>query len=139
MIVVDGTGLVVGRVATFVAKQAILGETVRIINCEKMYITGSRTFLIEDTHRKRVQGTWAKGPFYFRRPDRFVRRIVRGMIPYRTARGSAAYKRVLCYVDAPEAFKNDKAITIEAAHVRNISNLKYVTVSELCRQMGAKF
>jgi len=139
MIVIDGKDLIVGRVATFVAKQALLGETVKIVNCELMYITGSREFLIEDTHRKRVQGTWSKGPFFFRRPDRFVRRVVRGMIPHKTPRGAAAYRRVMYYVGLPEAFKNEKMMIIDKANVKHIPNLKYVTVAELCRQMGSKF
>jgi large subunit ribosomal protein L13 len=139
MIVIDGKDLIVGRVATFAAKQALNGETVKIVNCEKMFITGSREFLIEDTHRKRVQGTWEKGPFYFRRPDRFIRRVVRGMIPYKTPRGSLAYKRVMCYIGLPDAYKNEKMIIIDKANIKHIPNLKYVTVSELCKQMGAKF
>lgn len=138
MIVVDGKDLIVGRVATFVAKQALLGEEVKIINCEHMYVTGDRTFLTEEVHRRRVQGTWSKGPFFFRQPDRFVRRIVRGMIPYKTPRGNAAYKRVLCYIGSPDEFKNQKHVTVAAAHVKKVPNLKYMTVGELAKHMGAK-
>ena len=139
MIVIDGKDLIVGRVATFVAKQALLGETVKIINCEHMYFTGGKEFLIAETHRRRVQGTWEKGPFYFRRPDRLVRRVVRGMIPYKTARGSAAYKRVLCYIGMPEAYKTEKHIVIDKAHIKKVPNLRYTSVGELSKMMGAKF
>jgi len=139
MIVIDGTNLIVGRVATYAAKQALMGETVKIVNCDKMYITGSRSYLVEDTHRKRVQGTWSKGPHYFRMPDRFVRRIIRGMIPYKTSRGLSAYRRVMCYVGFPEEYKNEKPITIERASINNIPNLRYSTVAEICKHMGAKF
>lgn len=138
MIVIDGKDLIVGRVATVAAKKALLGETIRIINCEQMLITGSKPFLSKESYRRRNQGTWSKGPFYFRMPDRYVRRIIRGMIPYKTARGAQAYARVLCYVGSPDEFKNQKSITIEAAHVKKVPNLKYLTVGELSKLMGAK-
>jgi large subunit ribosomal protein L13 len=138
MILIDGKDLIVGRVATFVAKQALLGETVRIVNSEKMIITGPKKFLKNDVMRRRDQGTWSKGPFYFRQADRFVRRIVRGMLPYKTNRGKTAYGRVLCYVGMPEEFKTQKQITIEKANIRKVPNLQYMTVEQLCKHMGAK-
>ena len=139
MIIVDGKDLIVGRVASFVAKQALNGETVKIVNCEHMYITGDKVFLLNEVHRRRDQGTWSKGPFYYRRPDMFIRRVVRGMIPYKTSRGSLAYKRVMCYIGFPKELEQHKAITIDKANVNNIKNLKYMTVAELCKHMGAKF
>ncbi|MGV8140932.1 MAG: 50S ribosomal protein L13 [Candidatus Woesearchaeota archaeon] len=139
MIIIDGKDLVVGRVATFAAKQALNGETIKIVNCEQMYITGAKKFLLNDVHRKRVQGTWEKGPFYLRRPDRFVRRIVRGMIPYRTSRGDLAYRRVMCYIGFPKELEQHKSITIDPANIKHIKNLKYLTVGDLCKHMGAKF
>src|SRR3989339_851129 len=102
MIIIDGTDLIVGRVATFAAKQALLGETIRIVNCEKMYMTGPKDFLKKEVMRRRNQGTWSKGPFYFRQADRFVRRIVRGMLPHKTVRGKTAYGKVICFIGMPE-------------------------------------
>jgi large subunit ribosomal protein L13 len=139
MIIVDGKDLIVGRVASFVAKQALNGETVKIINCEHMYITGGKVHLQTEVERRRNQGTWSKGPFYFRRPDMFVKRIVRGMIPYKTPRGSLAYKRVMCYIGSPKELEQHKSISIDKANVKHISNLRYTTVGELCKHMGAKF
>lgn len=138
MIVIDGKDLIVGRVASFAAKKALLGETIRILNTEHMLVTGNKTFLVNENHRRRMQGTWSKGPFYFRMPDRYVRRIIRGMIPYKTPRGKQAYSRVLCYIGAPEEFKNEKMITIESANVKKVPNLKYMTVGQMSKLMGAK-
>ncbi len=138
MILINGEDLIVGRVATVAAKQALLGNEVIIVNCEKMFVTGSKTYLTAESHRRRVQGTWSKGPFFYRMPDRYVRRIIRGMIPYKTARGNAAYKRIMCHIGVPEEYKNEKMITIAAAAVQKIPNLKYVRVAEIARQMGAK-
>ena len=139
MIIIDGKDLIVGRTATFVAKQALNGETVKIINCEQMYITGGKDFLKQEVHRRRVQGTWSKGPFYFRRPDRFVRRIVRGMLPHKTSRGITAYRKVMCYIGSPKELAQHKAITMDNAHIRKVPNLRYTSVGDLCKHMGADF
>ena len=116
-----------------------MNEEIKIVNCEKMYITGNKKFLGNDAHRKRVQGTWSKGPFFWRKPDRYVRRIIRGMLPYKTSRGMDAYKRVLCYIGVPEALKNEKMLVIENASIKKIPNLKYSTVADICKSMGSKF
>jgi large subunit ribosomal protein L13 len=137
MIVINGDGLIVGRVATFVAKKALNGETIRIINCDKMYVTGNKEYLLSDAHRKRIQGTWSKGPHFFRQPDRYVRRIIRGMLPHKTSRGMDAYRRVMCYIGAPDEFKN--SVSVEGASIKKVPSLKYLTVAEICKHMGAKF
>ena len=41
--VIDATGLVLGRMATDVAKRAKNGETVHIVNAEKAIIVGAST------------------------------------------------------------------------------------------------
>ncbi|MBI5073266.1 uL13 family ribosomal protein [Candidatus Woesearchaeota archaeon] len=83
MIIIDATNLIVGRFATFAAKQALLGEEIAIVNCEKAFITGSKEHILNEYKRKRSIGTWATGPFYHRQPDRLVRRMIRGMLPHK--------------------------------------------------------
>ena len=96
MAVIDATNLIVGRLATIVSKRALLGETIDIINCEKAVLTGDRDLLLRKYREKRDRGTPLKGPFLSFLPDRFVRRIIRGMLPYKQEKGSKAFKRVMC-------------------------------------------
>ena len=103
-----------------------------------MYLTGSKEYLFKEGKRRRDQGTWSKGPIYFRMPDRFVRRIIRGMLPHKTARGKDAFARVMCYVGVPEKYKNEKMITLDNASIKNIPNLRYLSVEELTKHLGAK-
>ncbi|MFA5797739.1 MAG: 50S ribosomal protein L13 [Candidatus Woesearchaeota archaeon] len=138
MIIINGENLIVGRVATVAAKKSLLGEDIKIVNCEKMFITGDKAYRVQESHRRRAQGTWSKGPFFYRMPDRYVKRIIRGMLPYKTPRGTVAYKRILCYMGMPEEFKNEKLITIENASIKNIPNLKYMSVGDIAKHMGAK-
>ena len=73
LVVVDATGLVVGRMATFVAKQAINGNDVHIVNAEKAIIVGASKKAIQDHYLfKRQVGTQRKGPFFPREPDQGV-------------------------------------------------------------------
>ena len=41
--IIDASNLIAGRIATVVAKKALLGETIDIVNSEKAIVTGSKT------------------------------------------------------------------------------------------------
>ena len=51
--IIDISNSVLGRVATVVAKKALLGETVHVVNCENAIITGSKARLMADFKQKR--------------------------------------------------------------------------------------
>lgn len=135
MIVIDATNLILGRFATFAAKQALLGEEVRVINAEKAVISGTKAKTIEDAKVRRNRGTPAKGPFIPRVADRYVRRTIRGMLPHRQAKGAEAYKRVLCYVGVPEEFKDVTPTKVQQAEANKLPNLKFTTVGEVIRNL----
>jgi large subunit ribosomal protein L13 len=138
--IIDATNLIVGRMAAKAAKLALLGERVDIVNCEKAIITGSRRNVIEKYKRKRDLGhSPFKGPYIIRSPDRIVKRIIRGMLPYKKERGERAFKRIKCHVGVPDEFENEKMIaTIKEANVSKLPNLKYITIEEVSKEMGAK-
>lgn len=133
MIVIDSTNLILGRIATFAAKKAILGEDVRVINAEKAVISGKQKMVLGEAKQTRERGVPAKGPFIPRMPDRYVRRVIRGMLPYKTPRGSEAFKRVLCYVGVPEEFKGVDTTTIPGASVDKLPSLNYVSIEKICK------
>jgi len=137
--IIDATNLILGRLATFVAKKALLGEKVYIVNCEKAVISGNKKNIFEKfKHKNDLGRNPYKGPFYPKMPDTIVRRTIRGMLPWKNARGRNAYKNVLCYVGLPEKFKNQKLETIDEFNVSKLQNLKYVTVEEVAKHLGAK-
>ncbi|MBW3004072.1 50S ribosomal protein L13 [Candidatus Woesearchaeota archaeon] len=136
--IIDATNLVLGRFATKAAKAALLGENVDIVNCENAVITGSKATVFARYKRKRELGIPLKGPYFPRQPDRFVRRIVRGMLPYKKPKGSEAFKRVMCYRGIPDKFKDQKFVTFKEADVSKLTTLKFITVKELCKLLGAK-
>lgn len=137
MIVIDGKDLILGRLATKVAKLAITGEEVKIVNCEDVVIVGKKAEIFAKYKQRAARGTHSTGPFLHRGPDRIVRRSIRGMIPYKTPAGIAAYRRVMCYVGNPENLSLDKAEKVDA-NINDTNNLNYATVGEVSKTLGAK-
>ncbi len=133
--IIDATGLVLGRMATDVAKRAKNGEDVHIVNAEKAIITGASKKSIEARYRfKREVGTMRKGPFFPREPHLIVKRTVRGMLPYQKSDGRAAYKRIKAYIGVPKELAGQDTIQVEAAKREARS---FMTVSELSRFLGS--
>ena len=138
MIIIDAKNLIVGRMATFVAKQALLGESIEIINCKDAVITGKRDRLLKDNSDKVKKGIPLKGPYYSRLPSRYVRRMIRGMLPFKNTRGREAYKRIMCYTDMPSDLDMSKVISMDNANVSKLPNLNYMKIGEICKLLGSK-
>ena len=135
--IINAENLILGRVATVAAKKALLGEKVDIVNCEKAIMTGNKKSIFARFKEKREMGQVFHGPYILRRPERFVKRAIRGMLPYKQSKGRAAFERIMCHVGVPEELK-DKMETIEKANVAKVSSLRFVTVDEICKSMGGK-
>ena len=90
MTVINAKNLILGRLASSVAKRALLGESIELVNCEQAVITGNKKWLIARYRQRRERGTPTQGPFFPRQPERFVKRTIRGMLPYKKELGRAA-------------------------------------------------
>lgn len=111
-IVIDAKDYILGRLASFAAKQAILGKSVVIVNCDDVIVAGNRANIIDEYYRLRKKGgSSLKGPFFPKEPYRIVKRTVRGMLQYKLKRGADALKRVICYNNTPAEYENVKKIT----------------------------
>jgi len=132
--IIDATGLVLGRMATNIAKRALLGEEVHIVNAEKAIIIGSSKKAIEARYRfKREVGTMRKGPFFPREPHLIVKRTVRGMMQYQQPAGRAAYKRIKAHIGVPKQFAGQTLVSVEAA--QRIGKT-FLTIAELSTALG---
>ena len=126
-IIIDATGAALGRLATFAAKQSLLGKQVRIINCDNAVITGKKKVIIEVYKAKIRRGGYSqKGPYIPRTTERLVRRTIRGMLPWNITRGREAFKRIKCYAEKPEEFSKAENITTFPR-----AKLPYITVAQL--------
>ncbi len=137
--IIDAENQILGRVASHAAENAMLGKEVNIVNSEKAIVTGSREEVLDQYRQKKSRGVPRKGPYIPRRPDKLVRRTVRGMIPYKKPRGEKAFKRINCHIGVPEEFEGEDVEELPDSTSRNkLRNLKYVYVNEICKELGAK-
>jgi large subunit ribosomal protein L13 len=136
--IINAENLILGRLATYCAKQALLGEKIVVVNCEKAVITGNKKDILNKFLNKVKRGNPFKGPFYPRRPDMIVRRTIRGMLPRKKTRGRMAYKNIICYLNVPDRLKNEKIISLENANINKLNSLKYLQLKEISRIIGGK-
>ena len=136
--IIDANNLILGRMGTYVAKITLLGEKVDIVNCEACVVTGDRADILERSDRFLKMGIPAKGPFTRRMPDRFVKRSIRGMLPYKRERGRRAFENIKCHIGVPDNLKDKKIETIKIANIGKVPNLKFITIKDICKHIGAK-
>ncbi|NVM35208.1 MAG: 50S ribosomal protein L13 [Candidatus Lokiarchaeota archaeon] len=143
----DASNKILGRFCSQIAKRVLLGEYIVIINAKNAIISGTK----RDIHEKyltRLNISTAtnprRGPFHERRPDTFMRRVVKQMLPRKKLRGKEALKRVNVYIsDIPERFKSKYQILvpneISKADKNRLSYYnKYITLENLCQRIGWK-
>jgi large subunit ribosomal protein L13 len=131
MKVIDGKNAILGRLGAYVAREALKGEEIAIVNCEQIVITGNKKFIKENLESKRGRvGSTEKGPKVSRTSEKIVKRAIRGMLPnYRTGRGRDAFKRIKCYVGIPKEFESEKKISERISKTLG----KTVSVKELAK------
>lgn len=138
--IINADGLLLGRMASMVAKRLLNGEEIAIINAEKTIISGSQRQILEKYDQNRKRGSTEFGPYYPRRPDQILKRTIRGMLPYRTPRGMDALRRVKVYVGVPGEFSDVDAEVLEDAHMdRKLNNPRHITLGAVSTFLGAKY
>ena len=112
MKIIDGTGAILGRLASYAAKEALKGEEIVILNCDQVIITGNRKNIEKNFQEKRSRvGSSQKGPKHSKASDKIVKRTIRGMLPeHRFGRGKEIFKKIKCYIGVPKEFQDKKAI-----------------------------
>ena len=133
--IIDGANCILGRVATFTVKKALSGESIDIINAEQMIITGNPKAVIAN-YRKiffdiKDVAQPVHSPHVSKRPDLFVKRSIRGMLPRKRTRGIEAFKRIRAYI-------GDNGMKGEKVCEHKNPDARYITILDLCKAMGWK-
>jgi large subunit ribosomal protein L13 len=130
MKIIDGQNTILGRLASYAAKEALKGEEVIVVNCEKVIITGSRKNIEKEFKEKRSKyGSSQKGPHPSKLTERIVKRTIRGMLPnYREGRGREAWKRIRCYTGIPKKFES-----VKMEKVKSDKKSKFIRVSDISK------
>ncbi len=139
VVVIDAEGLILGRLASIVAKRLLYGERIVIVNAEKALLSGKPLSVLAwywDRLAKKTHYNPEKtGPKHPRRPDMIVKRAIRGMLPRKKPKGRNALSRLRVYIGVPDEYKNVPKIKIAEALPRN-ARIKYLSVGELARRIG---
>ena len=134
-IVIDADGLILGRMCSMIAKKLLTGEEVIVVNAEKAVLSGRRKSKVKEAHVFLEVGKPVTGPFHYRRPDRILRRTVRGMLPFKQPKGKQAYKRLKVFLGLPDELKDQKTETFEEAQAKRLT-CPYFTLGEYAKEIG---
>ncbi|CAJ0585682.1 unnamed protein product, partial [Mesorhabditis spiculigera] len=143
-IVVDGKDHLLGRLASIVAKQLLLGQKVVIVRSEEIAISGNfhrsklkyLSFL-----RKRLNVNPKRGPYHYRAPSKIFWRTVRGMLPHKTIRGKLALLRLKSFEGCPGVYDKTKKLVVPSAmrHIALKPRRKFCTVGRLAHEVGWQY
>jgi large subunit ribosomal protein L13 len=133
--IINAEGLILGRMASIIAKRLLKGEKIAVVNAEKAIISGKKKSKVREAKEFLEVGHPGKGPMHPRRPDRIIRRTIRGMLPYKQPKGKQAYKRLRVFIGIPEELKNREMETIEEAQAKKLT-CPYFTLGELAKEIG---
>jgi len=137
-VIIDASNLILGRLASFAAKRALRGEEVVVFNVENAVISGTKANIVEEAMRRLKTRTLAaqyKAPTHPRRPDTYVRRVIRGMMPRKKAKGRNALRRVRVFMGVPEEYQGKSTVKIPDADASKL-RCQYITVGELSEEIG---
>jgi len=140
-IIVDLRGHLLGRAAAMVAKELLSGQRIVCVRAELCEISGSlfrnKMDMVAFMHKK-CNYNKSHGQVHHRSPAKLFWRTVRGMIPYKTARGVAALRRLKVFNGIPHPYDTKKRMVLPSAlRVMKIAPHRKVTVlGDLAEQIG---
>ena len=136
--IVDATNLILGRMASYVAKKALNGNRMIVVNAEHAVISGTKERVVARAKLKlktRTLGNLEKSPTHPRKPDGYVRRVIRGMLPWKKTSGKEAFHRVRVYIGIPDEYKDRPGTKIPDADASKL-RVPYITVARLSEEIG---
>jgi large subunit ribosomal protein L13 len=140
MKLIDGTNLALGRLGAKVAKYILNGEEVVIINAEKVAIVGKTDKIVEKywmRRQRKDKATPEHSAHTPRRPDLFVKKAIRGMLPFKKTRGRKAFDRLRVYMGEPAQFKDIVREDFSRMRCEGAKG-RYVEVGKICERLGYK-
>ncbi|MBI4043268.1 MAG: 50S ribosomal protein L13 [Candidatus Diapherotrites archaeon] len=136
-VVIDGANLVLGRMSSVIAKRLLQGESISLVNAERVVVTGTKDSAMAKFKARREltrKGFPESGPQYSRTPDRMVWRCIRGMLPLKTKREKYALQNFRVYVGVPAELKNSRHERIPQAE--NTLEKGFTTMLEISTRLG---
>jgi large subunit ribosomal protein L13Ae len=140
-VVIDGRGHLVGRLASKLAKELQNGQRIVVVRCEELLKSGSlfrNKLKFHEFLGKTRNTNPRKGHIHFRTPSRMFWRILRGMLPHKTPKGSAALGRLKVFEGIPFPYDQKKRVVVPDALkvLRLKSHRKFCVLGELAQKIG---
>ncbi|XP_033127864.1 60S ribosomal protein L13a-like [Anneissia japonica] len=144
VIIIDGRGHLLGRLATIVAKNILQGQRVVVVRCEGINISGSfyrNKLKYLDFLRKRCNTKPSRGPYHLRAPSKMFWRVVRGMLPHKLTRGKEALEKLKVFEGIPPPYDKKKRMVVPAALkvLKLKPNRKFCDLGRLGHEVGWKY
>ena len=140
-LVIDGSGHILGRLASIVAKKLLEGNKVVIVNVEKVVVSGRPSDVIKAykqtilSVRSHHAHKWR--PKRPRSPIRLFKDAVWGMLPKHNKRGREALKRLRVYIGVPDEFQSKELVRFKEADSSRLSR-GYVELGRIAKELGWK-
>lgn len=125
-LVVDARDCIAGRVAAQVAELALGGEKIAVVNSEHAVITGEEQE-VDDTIKSRR--SYSSRPSHRPRPDRLLKRSIRGMLPMKNVEGREAMENIRVFVGNP--LDDKETVVLDGTSLGRLSNIKFTKLGEL--------
>lgn len=138
MILIDATDLVLGRVASRIAKSLLDGEDVVVVNADRAVISGRKKSTLSE------YDAWTEvislvdptqGPFHPRNPEDLLRRSVKGMLPMKKAKGRRAFDRLEVHSGVPAGFEGEDMKSFSKASVDQLNTRRFIRLGELSKHL----
>lgn len=146
LLIIDGSGHRLGRLASKVAKMLLEGKKVVVVNARDVVITGNKTAILK-RYNKLIGRTWysslSKIQVWFpRRSDKILWYTIARMLPRKKAKGREALKRLRVYSSTPEKYANVYKVKIEEAlHKSEVSRsgkiIRSYRLTEIAKLIGS--
>ena len=138
-VVVDGSGQILGRLASIVAKKLLQGERVVVVNAEKIVVSGDPVKL-KKFYKDTVLGVKSHyshrlRPKRPRSPVRLFKAAVKGMLPKNNKRGREALSRLRVYIGVPEEYQGREMVRFKEADASRLSR-GYIELGVIAKELG---
>jgi large subunit ribosomal protein L13 len=139
-LVLDADSLVLGRLASVVAKLLSLGVKVHVVNVEKAVLTGDKKRVINGYkllfNVKTHKNPYRHGIHRPRNPVTLFKRTVRNMLPKDPNQRLKMLKNVKAYIGLPPEFKDSVIVKAVDLSITTRKAFKYITLAELAKALG---
>eukprot|EP00002_Diphylleia_rotans_P009764 TRINITY_DN20118_c0_g1_i1.p1 TRINITY_DN20118_c0_g1~~TRINITY_DN20118_c0_g1_i1.p1 ORF type:complete len:205 (-),score=42.87 TRINITY_DN20118_c0_g1_i1:50-664(-) len=143
-IVVDCRGHLLGRLASYLAKELLNGQKIVCVRAEELNVSGSlfrNKYRFALWLRKHVNTNPRRGMVHYRAPSKILWRTIRGMVPHKTQRGAHALGRLKVFEGIPAPYDKIKRMVVpDALRVKRLyPNRSYTVLARLCSEFGWKY